>query len=386
MIVVFESICHDGEHSMFNAGLLEAALLASPAGRVIFLAHESHLPHVRECMPAEPASRIEWRPAKIAPRRATGIRERVPHDWELFTSVWRLAEEVRANAVICTGTSETGLLAAKARLGVARSSRPVLMVFHSTLPELLYSAKRRAFLGRGNPSNLKLVVLGDHIRAEIVRQVPSVAENLYWITHPYPLVGAPDSPANLRVPSPRFGFLGLGSRAKGFPDFLRLVEDTSDVAAEPASFHLVGRVAEDCRSLFSEFRARPAARRLDAGDQDSRVPLDQYRQRLQALDYVVLLNQSDHYRYICSGAALDAVWAVKPILAVNSGTLSEMFHRFGDIGYLCRDYEELRERVRRICEDPQPETYSRHAGNLLAARRAFQPRAIAAELATVAGL
>ena len=386
MIVVFEPVCHGGEHAMFNAAMIAACLSIEGGEGVAFIGESSHLSNVRECMAALDATRVEWRPARICPRREEDVRKRLAPEWRLFGEVLEFASERNARAVMVTGTTPGGWMALKARLVMARRSRPVVaVVFHSVLGEFLYSSKRRALLSRFNPDNLRLIVLGEHIRKGALEVAPNLAPHLDSIPHPYLFDGAADRGREIGPGPISFGMVGRAGVGKGFLDFLRLVEDTAgEKWRAHARFHLAGPLSAECLDRYREFFQGPHGDRLSGGS-TNRMSLHELRAGLGSLDFVVMPYNAEAYRYTASGAALDALWAVKPVLALRTPGFEELFGRLGDIGYLCLDYAELLATVRSLATGADPERYRSQCENILRGRRVFSPVEVGKNLARVLG-
>jgi len=77
---------------------------------------------------------------------------------------------------------------------------------------------------------------------------------------------------------------------------------------------------------------------------DGLMPRSEYLTKIRNLHYVCLPYQGNYYRYSASGVLLDAVAANKPIIATRMPIIEELFKKAGDIGYICKDEDDV-ERV-----------------------------------------
>lgn len=381
MIAIFEPVCVEGEHAPFNAAIISAAISLSKDRQVIFFGHPSHIENISSCLSPEIKANVNWFPVQVPDRHLRNFKTRFFRDFALLRLVLKAAKRANVDMILLTGITEPGVLAAKIYLNMFPSDRPLFIIFHSILPQFLYSAKRRFLLGRFNPKNFSFLVLGDYILKEVIKVVPALKGNINSINHPYIF-----EMSGVEVQLPRgqlkFGFIGLGNVPKGFPVFLRLIEEygsVDDFESYP-SFGLIGRVSNDCQMLFSEFKKSHHAKRLSYVDNEVRLPLDEYRKRIQDLDYLIMPYDESHYKYVCSGAALDAILLLKPIIALKTAHFAELFDKLGDIGYLCDDFDELRKTVHYLANNLQPERYALQCENLAKGRIVYGPNAVSFQM------
>jgi hypothetical protein len=194
-----------------------------------------------------------------------------------------------------------------------------LVFFHGGLPQFLYSKKRQSVLLLGRLKRMKYVVLGSYIRDAVVTVVPGLRGHLVAVDHPYIFV----KHSNESIPSGselHFGFIGIASRAKGFDSFLKLVELVArqSGAQRHPKFRLIGRVADDCAESLRLFLSGSFGDQLRLPTNVGRIPLHEYGKEIASLDYIVMPYDPEAYRYVCSGAAMDAIQYAKPVIALRS--------------------------------------------------------------------
>ena len=71
------------------------------------------------------------------------------------------------------------------------------------------------------------------------------------------------------------------------------------------------------------------------------VPFEEYNSNVQQMDFLLFLYPLDSYYLTASGAILEAIWNEKPVLALRNHYFDYMFRKFGSLGYLFNDEEEL---------------------------------------------
>lgn len=381
MICVFEPVCIQGEHAPFNAALLLSVREIARDGQVAFFGDASHLARVAECLPPEAAAGIQFHPLQVAERHLRAFLPRLRIELPLLSHVWRAARASRGDMLVITGVTEPGLLAIKLFFLLRRPRIPVVLVFHSILPQFLYSLKRRLLLGAFIPRNVNYVVLGKHILQELDRNFPDIRRHMSSISHPY-IFGGKSTESRDVAAVPKFAFVGLANAGKGFPEFLRLIEDFGSHAA-PADvppFHLVGRVAPECAALFERFKASDAVRHLWFPSQPGPLPIEVYRQKIDSVDYLLMPYGVETYKLVCSGSSLDALTLLKPIIALRSSFFDVFFEQLGDVGYLCDSPEDMSALIAELIRNPPRERYRLQVENLRKARAFFEPGVVAHEI------
>jgi hypothetical protein len=97
-------------------------------------------------------------------------------------------------------------------------------------------------------------------------------------------------------------------------------------------------------------------------------------------DYALFLYPQGSYRFSVSGAFLDAVSLLRPVVALKNPYFEHCFEKMGDIGYLCDTPEQLGELVRELCARFPKSHYAAQQKELRRGRAAFAPPAVGAAL------
>ena len=61
--------------------------------------------------------------------------------------------------------------------------------------------------------------------------------------------------------------------------------------------------------------------------------------------YSIYTYSLNSYKLIASGAFLDAINFEKPMIAIKNDYMNYYFEKYGNLGYLCDSYEELKDRI-----------------------------------------
>lgn len=385
MICVFEPVCTKGEHAAFNAALLVSASDISSDGKVAFFGDATHVDRVSECLPEAMATAVNFHKVSVADRQLRVFISRFSIEWPLLSSVWRTVQESRSEMLIITGVTEPGLLAIKLFFLFNTPRIPILVVFHGILPQFLYSLKRRLLLGVFMPKKVIYLVLGRHILQELGTISPWIRRRFRSITHPYIFDEQNISSREISV-VPKFAFVGFANRGKGFPEFLRLIENFNEnrASANVPLFYLIGDVSNECAKLFEDFKMSDVAWNLWFPSQPGALSMELYRQKISEVDYLVMPHSIDAYKLVVSGSSLDSLMLLKPIIALRSTFFDGFFEKLGDIGYLCNDLDDMSKLVVDLIRSPPHDRYRLQVENLRKGRVLFDPRVTAAEIKSLA--
>lgn len=378
-IAVIEPICGGHEHARVNAAFLETLTRAYPGEPILFIAQPDHAACVKARLAPASARMLSHRPmARFAMRHNT-------------SAIGRLSEAIRAarfllytrsaRMVVFTAINTPLLYFSSRWLSVTRSRRKVVAIAHSIMQNILYPAGGfiarhtglKATLKGLDPRRIKLMLPGPNVVAGVVRRIPKSAPALAAFDLCYDF---PETPATGPPPGPaRFGFIGVATRRKGIDAFYRLARA---VHAENVSstFTVIGllqdppmvRVGQDIVEVPSPDRFL---------EDHEREP------RIASLHYAVFPYQPEEYELLPSAAFLDALAALKPVIALRNPYFDIQFKRMGDIGYLCDSEAQLIETARSLSARPDRERYRLQQQNLLAGRVFFTAEAQALRLRTI---
>lgn len=227
-----------------------------------------------------------------------------------------------------------------------------------------------ASLAHANHANVRFVVLERHIAESITAIIPAVAPYIDVVRHPCAPVDIDWQGHPLPGSRLRLGLLGIAGPAKGLDVFARLARQAASPSAE---FRLIGKM-------------QPGWHNLDLGGisgplpfSEQWLPRDVFESELAALHYVVLPYNLNYYAFAASGVLLDALAWRKPFIALRTPVLVELAGRFGDIGHICANEQEMLVTVRELQKGFDVQQYQTQRRNLDAAYHSRLSDAVAAE-------
>jgi hypothetical protein len=380
MIVICEPRLRGFEHATVNAALIGTVAEAFQEEELIFLAEAEHIRYVKNILDAHsvvvryhetpsPPGTLHNYPRSAAQRSAA--------DFLLYRNIFHLAHKNHANTIIFCSATTRGIISIKALL---RRYRGIvcLVVPHDILqavtrvpslrPDRLLSSFR-FWISFGNTHRLRYVVLGPRIEERLKQYVPQMSGYVSSIDLPYFF-------SDDVVPEPfaddviRFGSYGVGSFVKGTDIFFRLAEEVQSAKTTyKPTFTLIGHIPD------KRMRAVPH-RWVNIPSLDAPLSAEAYEKYCRDTDYALFFNRPNAFELRTSGAILDAFLFLKPIIALKSPLSEYYFKKMGDIGYLCENYNAVRDTVLDILERRPNDRYRQQQENILTQRVQFSPAGV----------
>jgi hypothetical protein len=383
MILVCEPQCAGFEHVPFNAAFLAVVRCAFPEEDLVFLAERTHLGQVRNALQKYSTEGVLFQALKIPSRKAINLF-RLSGEVSICRTVYGMAEKKGCRAVIFSSITSAGLYVVKV-FAKRHSDVSTFIIPHSLLESVAklpsplpweFPFWSRFPLTIGNNYGLTFIALGESIRENLCVRLPFLSEHVRAIDHPYFFKSIPVE--ERRVKPLCFGTFGVAHRQKGSHLFYRLAEEIAgEKAALEATFILVGHVID------RKLQAPPAA--VNVPSANSPLSREEFECYAAMVDYAVFFYPADSYRLTASGAFFDALAFAKPLIAIRNPFFEHYFSRFGDIGYLCDDYAEVKKMVSDILMHGSGGRYERQIKNLLRCRKSLSLEKIGETLAEIIG-
>ncbi|MDE5944140.1 MAG: hypothetical protein K2G93_00945 [Rikenella sp.] len=190
----------------------------------------------------------------------------------------------------------------------------------------------RFFLASKRKSRLYFVVMGDSILFHIRQTVsPELAERFISVDHSY-IFGSTRPRVEVNKPL-QIGTVGVLTEAKGYDTLCVLAERLQ--AMKKVKLTVTGRIFADIEPLERFGVDLPCNKGI--------APLEdeEFRERIERLDYILFLYPTDSYRMIASGAVMDAVDKARPIVSLRNDYFSYLFNKYGNFGFLAEDTSHL---------------------------------------------
>ena len=230
-------------------------------------------------------------------------------------------------------------------------------------------------MAHANHPDVRFLVLEPHIVGNLVATLPAVAAEIDVIHHPCLVAEVPWQAPSQSAGPLRLGLLGIAGPSKGLDVFARVAQRVVSVAGDAAEFRLIGKVQRGWRDLDLSGISGPRPFSEDW------LPRDVFERELANLHYVVLPYNMDYYALAASGVLLDALCWRKPIISFRTPAIDELTARFGEIGHVCADENDMFATVQRLLRGFDDKRYQAQRRNLDAAYRSRLPETLAPDYA-----
>ena len=382
MILIFELTWTGTYHAPGNSVTIQTISRACPDEEIRVFAEASHLQELQRDEALRERPGISFHEMPLAPwfryRQHIVSMRRMLREFNIVRSALRAAPRREPCLIMFLSATSTAIFVASLMLRLSRRTLAVQVGLHGELHSLLGWRPRNpltraldftsVLCGQHDP-RLRFLVLEEAIRQELERIAPPAAERTDVLPLPVNLGELPLVPElELRRPV-QIGFVGQATEAKGISAFLETAATFRERYRGQVEFHLIGRVMPG--SDLASFAV------LDSPASELHLSRQEFLDRLARLHFVFLPFKPGYYNLSASGALLDAITWLKPIIATRLPIVADLFARFGDIGYLCDDPEEMRAALAEIVTRSDPGRYREQVTAMRRAREARMPSALA---------
>jgi hypothetical protein len=384
MILIFEMVWPGTGHAVTNSATIQTIARAFPEQMVRVFAETTHLRELQSdpvlvnqanvSLRAIPiSSRFLFRPHIVSFRR--GLRE-------LWT-LWRALHDVPKHEpclVMLISATPTAIFAGSLLARLMRRPIRVQVGLHGNLNDAFGWRSRNpvasaidlhAALTCPHGGRVRFLVLENAIRKALTERLPTTADIVDVL--PLPInQGEAEQAGAVQLTMPiRIGLVGQATEAKGVTPFLALARDFRRTHPDAVHFHLVGHPGAGIDVVAFDV--------LHDTMPYERLSRPRFCEALQRLHYVCLPLQPGYYALSASGALLDAITWLKPIIATRVPIVVDLFERFGDIGILCDDFDAMRDAIEALVRAPDQERYQRQVANLRRVQAGRLPAALASD-------
>ncbi len=375
-------------HAPGNSATIQVIARAFPRQEVRVLADASHIAELRRDPALTGLANVHFRPIEVSPlfRGKTHVvsGRRFRRELATLRSALRDVPPDEGCLLMLISATPTAIFAASLLGRLPRRHLGVQIGLHGNLNEITEWRPRNPLTRRfdlasslslpvpipRSPARLRFLVLEQPIKDALARIAPAAAARTDVLPLPVNVAELPDQNSARMAPPIRIGFVGQATKAKGFDVFLALARDLKARHGERIAFHLIGRPVPGADLGPLAVLADPPT-----GEHLSRA---EFVTRLAAMHYVLLPFREGYYNLSASGALIDAITWLKPVIATGVPLVRHLFDRFGAIGVACDDESGLRDAVEAVLADMDQGRYDAQVAALRRVRDSRQPEILAA--------
>lgn len=382
MILVVELVDSGTSHAFGNAAWSQAIARAAPGQAVRVVGAPDHAAALRadQALAALPNVSVGEIPIPHTHRHKVNVVSLSRFREEVAALSAALADVPRHEPVliVLAQACPTAVFAARLVARLQRRQVRVQMVLHGFLNAIEGWRTRLPLLRRFDlrglmeapPPGLRFLALEEAIRDELLGRIPALGDRVDVLPLP-----ANEAEIPLAHPVPladpiRIGLVGQTTAAKGIWPFLELAHTLKARFGDRVEFHVVGRRFPDTPPEALAILARPIP--------DALMSRGEFIERIAPLHHVCLPLQPEYYRFSPSGALIDAITWLKPVIATDLPIVRTAFRDGGDIGAMVPDQKAMERELAALIEAPDAERYARQVAALRRLREARRPPALAA--------
>lgn len=383
MIIICEPQCIGFEHVEVNMALLNVISIAFPNDKILFFGESTHLGYISNDIHRLGLNleNIKFFPIKIPPRNFSNLR-RLGMEISLVNKIGSIAKSNEPKMIIFLSVTSSGLTAIKLFL-YGNKKLKFIVIPHNILETILNKPSVipweapfwfRWVLMFGNKDNIRYLLLGPSIKDKLIVELPNLEKYVLSIDLPYPYNEQFDVIRRNKSKVVTFGVLGVGGRHKGTDLFFKLAAEVSKVVTtNNPKFILIGHIVHnDLKRKIPESVFVPSP--------DKPLTREDFDMYAKSIDYAVYPYNKDAYRLTASGAFFDAVYYAKPVIAIKNPFFEYYFKVMGNIGFLCDDYNQMKETIIGILNNDNTDEYDIQANNIMNSRKQFTQTNLAEKL------
>lgn len=182
--------------------------------------------------------------------------------------------------------------------------------------------------------SIKYIVLSEII----LNELKNCQKNINIVLLPHPIVNHKKIPLKKKNNQNiiNIGFIGTISLNKGGREFFNLI--SSSKLYENIEFTATGACDKKIITLIDN---------LEISFKCAKSPTnyEEYINKINNLDYSIYLFSNGEYIYRISGTLMDSISLGIPIIALKNIYFEFLFKKYGDIGYLCNDMNDLKKLI-----------------------------------------
>lgn len=373
-IGIVEPTFGDGQHAQVNAALVEALARTGLFVRLRLFATRLQQDAVVAMLPDRIGRALDTILVRVGPPG----RVRLGRAMRQLAMLWAARRHTGCLLVLSSGP-ETFFVCRLLCLLCPRLQ--IAVVLHGNLESAVgwrsRDLRRRLFDYRAGlrvamHPHIRLIVLEHAIQDAMQRHGVPGWDRTWVIPHPVIEREFRGEAGLGETASLALGFIGHAKQSKGFLDFLSLAR-WARLHGHPYRFVLAGFLAE----------AFPAADLEGVECPDTELSRATFLQAVSRIDYACLPFSPAVYEFTASGSLLDAVCALKPVIAIGFPALLDLVAEFGPLGFVCTDLGDMRTLLAEPARLMDKAAYAGFQANLRRLRESRLPSALAPRLAAI---
>ncbi|MDR2343333.1 MAG: hypothetical protein LBD86_02230 [Spirochaetaceae bacterium] len=335
----FEPRCSGITHIDSAASIIDIFSKIFPGYRFLFYTEKTHGDFVKQHfrakfeqinidLPKSPVNRLEWL-AEVF--------------WD--SAMMRKIGKKKPEYIVCMGYTWEIVLFAK----LFQRKQKIVFFFHSIEKEInqrIPALKPVWWFWRSLEWEIKAhvqIVFGE----SILREIAKIRPKLRFKSLDLPRLPCFDGTAPINIASsPPEKFAAISSANVGLDVSMMLVLEKK-LAEMPENFELHSRAIVDGEGKAGGIKIPDGSKIKFLTEPGCLLP-ERWDAYISMMDFCVFFYPSNSYLFTASGALLEALGHLKPVIALHNPYFDYVFDKMGDIGYLCDNLDEMAVVIRKV--------------------------------------
>ena len=371
MIVFIEPECKKFEHADVNSSLLLLFNQLYKNESFVFLGEKSHLTIINETILKYDLS-INFTEFNLPLKNGNFIL-RFISNFKFINKVIKFSKINNAKSLIFSSITIPGILVLKL-FCLFNPDLNISCVGHTIL-ETIFINKRinylKIILNNLILKNFILIIYGHNNDKEIIKHVPNIKKNVISIDLPYIFEYIPKNILdNNKI---TIGSLGIARIDKGAIQLFKIAQAVKKLQlCDNIKFVQIGQVFDIDYKKYTNS--------IDFPSPEAPINREEFINIGQKIHYSIFCYDNSWYRLIVSASFYDTILLEKPIIAFDTQFFRNYFERFGDIGYLVKNENEMINLIYKINDHFDLDRYSHQCINIRNAKKILSIESIAHSL------
>ncbi len=345
-IIFYEPQCSGLSHVDVNSSYIQLCGKVFPGHNMIFFGENEHIALIKKSL-KDKSLNVLFIPVSIISGKTSRIAK-IYNILNIVRSVIVYSTNINDHIIILSINSQT-LIAIKLYSVIYKKN--IHIIIHGILETIIKKPNRilgnilwfKNCLGILNNKYIKYIVLEHYIIKNLLSIIPNMEKYTHVNNLPFDLakssIGVYRENNTSKI---LFISAGYATIDKGSHLFFKLAKECfEDRFSNNIEFSYIGKttsiqntlIGRDCVTVYGG---------------NSAVDMGIYHKMFLKADYIIFFYPIDSYKLTFSGVFHDAVKYEIPIIALRNELFSFYFNKYGRLGWLCDNYDELFDLVKNL--------------------------------------
>lgn len=362
MILICEPVCYNYEHGEVNFSLLQLINLTYDE-EIIFIGDSSHIEFIKN-LQSNDLKKVTFI-YKNNPLIKGNKLNRVLSNFFYFKSIFLFAKNNKINRIFFSAVTIPGIINIKI-FSFFNQKCKINIIGHAIFEKLKLKNYKQSsnyihyIVKYFHPKNLIYIFYGKGNHLKLLKNYKHLKNNIFSFDLPYIFK---NNNLNVKIDNKiSIGSLGIARIDKGSLNFFHFAKEIKQIhKLTNIEFIQIGKVIDLPYLDFQNF--------IDFPSPNDSIAYENYLDYNQKINFSIYFYEYNAYSLTVSASFYDSIAFGKPVIAITNPFFDSYFKRFGDIGYLVNNYEELIFLLKNLNNQFDMDRYKIQVNNILNAAK-----------------